>query len=353
MVICIVASAQVPESFNYQVVVRDGFTNDPFVNQNVSFRMSILKGNSSGASQYSELHNANTGELGIVNLVIGNGTGKTGSITTIDWGADIYFLKIEIDKTGGTSYIEIGTIQLLSVPYALYAKTPGISKNNKPYDLYITEHGDVIGLTKISVEKPYSLMPTETDEDGNNYGTVKIGTQVWMAENLKTTKYNDKTLIPLVTDNAAWAVLSTPAYCWYDNNIANKAVYGALYNMFAVATNKLCPTGWHVPTDADWTVLTSYLGVLAGGRLKEAGTTHWNEPNTDAINDSQFSALPGASRDAGGEFTSILRESGSWWSSTDESEGLTYYRTMSNSGSEIKRYYDQKENGFSVRCIKD
>jgi uncharacterized protein (TIGR02145 family) len=120
---CILAIAQTPEYFNYQVVVRDGVSNNPLVNQNVSFRMSILKGSSSGESQYSELHSANTGALGIVNLVIGNGTGKTGNITTIDWGADTYYLQVEIDKTGGATYVEMGTTQLLSVPYALHAKT--------------------------------------------------------------------------------------------------------------------------------------------------------------------------------------------------------------------------------------
>jgi hypothetical protein len=121
MALCILALAQVPESFNYQVIVRDGSTNSPLTNQDVSFRMSILKGNSSGESQYSELHSANTGALGIVNLVIGNGTGKTGNITTIDWGADNYFLKVELDK-GDAIFVDMGTTQLLSVPYAMHAK---------------------------------------------------------------------------------------------------------------------------------------------------------------------------------------------------------------------------------------
>jgi hypothetical protein len=121
--LCILASAQAPESFNYQVVVRDGSTNSPLTNQNVSFRMSILKGSSSGESKYSELHSANTGALGIVNLVIGNGTDKAGTISAIDWGADTYYLKVEIDKTGGTTYVEMGITQLLSVPYAMYAKS--------------------------------------------------------------------------------------------------------------------------------------------------------------------------------------------------------------------------------------
>jgi len=145
--LCIMAFTQVPESFNYQVVVRDGSTNDPLVNQDVSFRMSILKGSSSGESQYSELHSANTGDLGIVNLVIGNGTGKTGNITTIDWGADTYFLKVEIDKTGGSTYIEMGTTQLLSVPYAMYSKKTKTADYNDLSNLPILFDGSWSSLT--------------------------------------------------------------------------------------------------------------------------------------------------------------------------------------------------------------
>ena len=120
------------------------------------------------------------------------------------------------------------------------------------------------------------------DIDGNNYLTVTIGTQIWMAENLRTTKYNDGTAIPLVTDNTTWANLTTPAYCWYNNDAkTNGSTYGALYNWYSVNTKKLCPTGWHVPNDTEWTTLTTYLGgtAVAGGKLKETGTAHWYSPN--------------------------------------------------------------------------
>lgn len=122
---------------------------------------------------------------------------------------------------------------------------------------------------------------TMTDQEGNVYKTITIGTQTWMAENLRTTTYNDGTVIPNVTDNDEWADLSTPAYCWYDNDSATYAqTYGALYNWYTVATDSLCPTGWHVPTDAEWTILTDTLGglTIAGGLLKETGTTHWTAP---------------------------------------------------------------------------
>jgi uncharacterized protein (TIGR02145 family) len=110
-----------------------------------------------------------------------------------------------------------------------------------------------IGLTRLQAQ-------TVKDIDGNVYKTVTIGKQVWMAENLKTAKYNDGKTIPLVTDNTEWSNLSAPAYCWYNNDIANKEVYGALYNWYTVNTNKVCPKGWHIPIDAEWTTLTTYLG---------------------------------------------------------------------------------------------
>ena len=155
--------------------------------------------------------------------------------------------------------------------------------------------------------------PTVVDIDGNVYHTVTIGTQVWMVENLKTTKYNDGTAIPLVTDSAAWDELTTPGYCWYNNDSATyKNPYGALYNWYAVSTGKLAPTGWHVPTDSEWAVLTTYVGNTyyggldsAGGALKSTDKTYWLSPNTGATNSSGFSALPGGFRDYVGTFYSI------------------------------------------------
>ena len=146
---------------------------------------------------------------------------------------------------------------------------------------------------------------TLKDIEGNVYPAVIIGTQVWMAENLKTTKYNDGMAIPLVSDNNAWEALKTPGYCWYNNDAAaNKNRFGALYNWYTVNTKKLCPAGWHVPNDKEWTTLRTYLGgeEIAGGKLKETGTTHWTSPNTDATNQTGFTALPGGGRRSNGEF---------------------------------------------------
>jgi len=194
-----------------------------------------------------------------------------------------------------------------------------------------------------------------TDADGSFYKIVTIGTQTWMAENLKTTKYNDGTPIPLVTDNTAWLAQAAPAYCWYDNDEpTNKNIYGALYNWFTVNTGKLCPVGWHVPTDAEWTTLTTFLGGvnLAGGKLKETGMTHWISPNMGATNESGFTGLPGGYRHPDGTFYEV-GIFGYWWSSTSYDYMFSWMRALSYDSSSMIQTRWNKPAGYSVRCIKD
>ena len=201
--------------------------------------------------------------------------------------------------------------------------------------------------------------PNITDVENNTYKTMSIGTQQWMAENLKVSKYNDGTPIPNITDNTQWQNNTTGAWAYYNNDAANNAKYGKLYNWYAVSKttngNKIvCPTGWHVPTDAEWTVLTDYLGgeSVAGVKLKEVGTTNWNSPNTDATNTSLFSALPGGYRDYNGNYGGI-GINGNWWSSTENSTGSAWYRGLVNYSGGAYRSYDDKKNGLSVRWLRD
>jgi uncharacterized protein (TIGR02145 family) len=209
-------------------------------------------------------------------------------------------------------------------------------------------YNSVIKNVKINVSAG-----TVTDIDGNVYHTVTIGTQTWMVENLKTTKYNDGNDIPNEPTDA-WPDLTTPAYCWYDNDAATyKATYGALYNWYAVNTGKLCPAGWHVPTDADWTILNNYLGgeSVAGGKLKETGTTHWID-NMYATNETGFTALPGGSRWDYESFC-CLGYSSFWWSTTPYDASYAWYRQIDSSYPNLYRNYQDKYKGMSVRCIKD
>ena len=194
---------------------------------------------------------------------------------------------------------------------------------------------------------------TFTDIDGNVYNTVTIGTQVWMASNLKTTKYKDGIVIPLVTNNTEWAALSTSGYSWYNNDEATyKSTYGALYNWYTVNTLKLCPTGWHVPSDAEWTILTTYLGVSGGGKLKETGTNHWSSPNSGATNTTGFTALPGGGRYSDGAF-SYVGGYGLWWSATESSTRNAWPRFVGYGNGDVGRNDSNKVTGFSVRCVRD
>lgn len=196
---------------------------------------------------------------------------------------------------------------------------------------------------------------TVMDIDGNVYQTVTIGSQVWMAENLKTTKYNDGTSIPNVTDASEWLNLSTPGYCWYDNDISYSNPYGALYNWYTVNTGKLAPTGWHVPSDDEWTTLTDYLGgeISAGSKLKESGTLHWYGSNLGATNETGFTALPGGVRGWLGVFGNISLY-GNWWSSTENSESAAWNRSIIYSNINVDRGGGaNKVIGLSVRCVKD
>ena len=196
---------------------------------------------------------------------------------------------------------------------------------------------------------------TVTDIDGNVYHTITIGTQVWMVENLKTTKYRDTTSIPNVIDNTAWSNSNTGAYCDYNNTPSNATTYGRIYNWYTVSdVHNIAPTGWHVPTDAEWSTLTTYLGgeSVAGGKLKEIGTTHWESPNTGATNQTGFTALPAGYRIYDGSFRS-LGKYGGWWCAREYQAETALLRFVYYITSDVSRTGDYKVLGFSVRCVRD
>jgi uncharacterized protein (TIGR02145 family) len=206
-----------------------------------------------------------------------------------------------------------------------------------------------------------------TDIEGNTYSTAAIGEQVWMRENLKTTKFNDNTDIPIVTDNVAWITLNTPACSWYNNNESFRDNnYGVLYNWFTVNTGKLCPAGWHVPDEDEWTILVQYLGgeYRAGGKLKEQGTNHWINPNSGASDVYGFTALPGGFRTGLNPGSSrAMGYVGRWWVSTESANPwfasldsvLMWARcsTIFFDGPVVVMGIGLKTNGYSIRCMKD
>lgn len=195
-----------------------------------------------------------------------------------------------------------------------------------------------------------------TDIDGNVYKTIITGNQEWMAEDLKVTRLNDGTVIPNIAENNTWGSLTTPAYCWYDNNPAYRQNFGAIYNWFTVGTGKLCPEGWHVPSDDEWTQLTGYLGGtdIAGGKLKEAGLYHWNSPNQGATNFTGFTSVPTGGRTyPEGQFYGI-GVFNSWWSSTEYNYLKPYYRSVWYANETVFRGFGTlKGVGLAIRCLKD
>ena len=210
---------------------------------------------------------------------------------------------------------------------------------------------------------------------GYHYPSIVLGNgQEWMAQNLNTTQYNDGTAIPLVTDQNQWAAnysngTTLPMMCWYNNDQATYTAntFGALYNWYAVSptTNgnrNVCPTGWHVPSDAEWSVLINYLDPnanggntnpnVAGGKMKSTGTQFWQGPNQDATNESGFSGLPGGGRNYSATF-SVIGNFGYWWSSTENSTNNAWFRNLSYANGYVVRNSDNKNSGFSVRCLRD
>jgi uncharacterized protein (TIGR02145 family) len=231
-----------------------------------------------------------------------------------------------------------------------------------------TAYGNQLNITTLQNSSTLNVAgPNITDIDGNTYQSVTNCGITFSKQNLNVSKYTDGTPIPQVTNFNQWMNLTTGAWCYYENNTANGVVYGKLYNWYAVMgiydaaslnnaslRKKLAPTGWHIPSDAEWTQLTDCLGgvVVAGGKMKATGTSLWNSPNTAATNESGFSALPGGWLYNGGPF-GYIGVSGFWWSSTEfnntnaRSINVDYNYGASFS-SNFKKWY-----GYSVRCVKD
>jgi uncharacterized protein (TIGR02145 family) len=249
----------------------------------------------------------------------------------------------------------LGAAAISGAISASYAITSVQSANAGTYSVTVS-NGTLPNAT--STGAVLTVNPTAgtvLDTDGNIYHTVTIGTQVWMVENLKTTRYNDGTSIPLITDASSWSSLASAGFSRYNNDSTTYgSTYGALYNWYAVNTGKLAPAGWHVPTDAEWAALDTYLGgdAVAGGTLKEAGTTHWLAPNTGATNSSGFFALPGGYRSDDGTFNSI-GYGGVLWSSSANDAASSWSRSMSICTINVLRYNYLRGYGLSVRCIKN
>ena len=400
--------AQTPQGFNYQATVRNT-TGELIINSNVYFKFNVIQGSQTAVPVFTETHYVPTDDLGQVTLIIGEGTANTGVFSEIDWSLGSYNLGIELSIDGPNDYAAMGTTQLLSVPYALYAANSGnatpttpdlgsvLAQNNSASDQQIknlqdpTEAQDAATknytYSKAEVNALIANLQSQidntettsvTDIDGNTYDYITYGTQVWTVENAAMETYRDGTPIPQVTDDTEWSNLTTGAWC-YHNNDPTKPRF---YNWYAVMgihgtdpdtpNKEFAPDGWHVPSDAEWTTLENHLiansynydQTNTGNKIAKsmASNTGWVFSSTEigAVsndqslnNSSEFNAVPEATRindgsfDIDGEgFDTIF------WSSTAADLG-SWYRLLNYESSSLGRGPSNNQSGFSVRFVRD
>ncbi|MBN1924282.1 MAG: hypothetical protein JW798_00475 [Prolixibacteraceae bacterium] len=380
-VFCIVFSgllsiAQAPEKVSYQSVIRDT-SGDLVRSQTVGMQISILQGSAEGTAVYVEIHTPETNVNGLATIEIGNGTPVSGTFSTIDWSDGPYFLKVETDPDGGTSYSITGTSEIISVPYALHAKSVkgAVDADNSVVSNVADPVQDQDAATKVYVDNLLSTIQAVQigfvdPRDGNHYNTLLIGTQLWMAENLAW--------LPSVSppEDGSEDGDGTESYYYvngYEGTDISDAkatgiyqTYGVLYNWSAALT--ACPTGWHLPTDNEWTILTDYLtdngyGYEGSGTdiaKSVASTLNWvyhsmeGTPGNDPIsnNSSGFSGLPGGYRSSDGNFISV-GDHGYWWSSSEYDTNDAWLRSLDFGNTDIYLASYNKEVGFSIRCVRD
>jgi len=277
------------------------------------------------------------------------------STTTFDWSdvadATIYHLMVDDDST-------FNNPEILETSLQTSEYLPSISFVQGTYYWRVRcqdATGTWGGWSEIST---FTIRFLETstlmDIDGNTYITVKIGSQWWMMENLKVTHYRNGDPIPNVTPDTEWAWVTSGAYCAWDNDESHVGTFGLLYNWYAVEDSRgLSPEGWHVPTEEEWQTLVNYLDAGAGGKLKEVGTNHWSAPNIGATNESGFTALPGGYRHSNSGAFGELYDSAYFWSTKEVTSLASWSLSLLASGSWVRSDSNDKQSGFSVRCIKD
>ncbi len=371
--------AQAPQRMSYQSVVRDADDN-LITGTVIGMQISILQGSADGMAVYAETQTPESNANGLVSIEIGAGN-TTDDFSAIHWEEGPYYLKIEIDIDGGTNYGITSISRILSVPYALHAAH---AETFTGYEQLLER----IKALEDALDNGGPGVGTVTDIDGNVYTTVIINNREWMAENLRVTRYSNGDLIPSGLSNTEWDSATEGAYAVYDHNATEASgidspqemvrAYGKLYNWYAVGDNRgLCPEGWSIPSDDDWTQLIDFAtgrgfpneqghpgGV--GNALKSclqvnspfAGCDtyvhpRWNPHNTHhGLDEFGFSALPGGLRMPAGTF-SVLGFLHGWWTSTETSDDGAWNQNLRADGGHIYRVNYHKLWGFGVRCIRD
>ena len=364
--------AQAPALIPYQAIARNA-AGEPLASSALNARFTMHDGTATGTSVWQELQTVSTTSLGLFTAQLGSNVALTG----VNWANGNKFMQVEIDL--GQGFVDMGTQQLLSVPYALHAGSVSLDVSNTGDTLFVGD-GEFVIIPGISEANSYTTGTTlhtcgaanlhnpnltygsMTDQEGNVYKTIVIGTQEWMAENLNTSVYRNGDAIPTGLSNIEWeSTINTQqgAWAYYNNDASYSCPYGKLYNWYACAdARQLCPVGWHVPNDAEWTVLTDFLGgeAIAGGEMKTTGTIEaatglWLSPNTGATNSSGFSGAPGGYRNV---VYIGIGFNGYWWSSSELDTDVAWSRYLFYGNDDaFQNYYGTKQWGFSVRCLKD
>ncbi|MEN9389702.1 MAG: hypothetical protein RLY61_786 [Candidatus Parcubacteria bacterium] len=371
VLLSLIANAQSSQSIPYQAIVRntDGTV---MSNTNITLTFEIHDISSTGTVVYEESHIVTSSMQGLVAVNVGGGTPISGTFSNINWGNGAKFLQVLMNAGNGT--IDLGTQQMMSVPYALYADDVKVRVSNSGDSLFIGEKYSIVpGVSAANPTPLYIQGGGVNDIDGNYYPSIIINGQEWMQKNLAVTKYRNGDLIPSSMNYTEWNNITTGAYSYYSDNLSNISIYGNLYNWYAVNdTRSLCPIGWHVPSNSEWNLLFNYLdsnsngGLMApntvGGKIKSVGTVGlntglWMDNNIGANNISGFSALPAGERLFNGSYTGI-NQIANWWSSTSNGNNSGYlvaYSRFANFDSNSAGLGDLTiaKNGFSVRCIKD
>jgi len=380
------------ETLDEQVTIEDGKTNKQVVV--LSPRFGTLNITGSPASAQVSINGKVAGSLPLVNHRVGTGLAEI-KISAKNYHGNEQFIQVDVNEKYPVNVDlvrHMGTVIAISNPPEAMLRLDGVEVGLSPQILkqvpagphsLVFAHPDFMKVTRefnLSLDERMELniklvtyedkwSESMTDLDGNIYQTIRIGNQVWMAENLKVTHYRDGTEITNVTDNAAWSNLSTGAYCYYDNNSSNGDTYGALYNWYAATDSRsIAPKGWHVPTDDEWKELEmamgmsqseaddwGYRGTNEGSKLADNADL-WNSgalENDSEFGSSGFTALPGGSRHySNGNYTS-MGNYGYFWSATEGSSNLAWYRSLYYADSDVYRLNYDKRGGFSVRCVRD
>ena len=346
-------SAQTPQGIPYQAVARNA-SGVAIANTAVKVRFSIRDSIATGAIKYQETHNPTTSALGLFSVNLGMGTVVSGTFSGINWGRNAKFLQVELDPTGGTTFTDLGTSQMMSVPYALQTSAMKF-KTSASGDTLYSGNGNYLIVPGLSGSNPILNQPEApvTDIDGNVYQTVRIGNQVWMKENLKVSKYRNGNSIPTGLTDSQWSSTNNGAFAVFNNDQANNSIYGKLYNWYSVTDSRgLCPVAWHVPSDGEWTILENYLGgqAIAGGKLKSTSNL-WPSPNFGGTNVSGFSGLPGGYKVPEGSYGNV--GFGLWWTSSIFAPSGAFARSLGFNSSIIEKPFGPQLHGMSIRCIKD